>query len=112
MSEEILNDFSLEKLRDLNTQRCEKYFPGCKDWTLADWSNALAGEVGELCNLIKKIRRGDKIERRAIAEEFADVIIYVDILASQFNLDLDKIIVHKFNKVSKRVFCPLKFVEF
>ena len=52
----------------------------------------LAGEVGELANVIKKIRRGDAtfLEKRDdIAEETVDVFIYLVKLANQVGFDLE-----------------------
>ena len=80
----------------------------CLDWTLADWSNAIAGETGEMCNLIKKIRRGDEIDPKEVGKELADIIIYADILASLLGLDLSDCVVQKFNEVSDRVGSEVK----
>jgi NTP pyrophosphatase (non-canonical NTP hydrolase) len=52
----------------------------------------VAGEVGELANVIKKIRRGDAtyLERRDdVIEETVDVFIYVLKLANQVGFDLE-----------------------
>ena len=43
----------------INRARCDAAFHPLDAWTPTDWATALAGEVGELCNLIKKFRRGD-----------------------------------------------------
>lgn len=55
---------------------------------------ALGGEVGELQNLIKKEWRGsrgrtDRKFMREVAEEMADVRIYLELLANCFGVDLD-----------------------
>lgn len=49
----------LNELKKVNQKRCEEGF-GMKlsDWSLSQWSNAVAGETGELCNIIKKVERG------------------------------------------------------
>lgn len=73
------------------------------DWSLNDWYTALSGEVGELGNLLKKLRRGDfKLEDRKydIADEIADIMIYLDILAYQLDIDLAEAVKSKFNSVS------------
>ncbi len=58
------------------------------DWSLAEWTNAVAGEVGEACNLAKKLQRGDfgpfaspgyNATCGELAHELADVVIYADI---------------------------------
>ena len=55
---------------------------------------ALAGEVGELCNLIKKQWRGDMSTHSrpfldGLNEELADVRIYLELLAQMYGVDLD-----------------------
>ena len=75
------------------------------DWTPADWFVAVAGELGEAGNILKKIKRGDFTldeARPKLAKEFADVIIYLDILAFQLNIGLGENVREKFNEVSKR----------
>lgn len=76
------------------------------DWSLNDWMTAVAGEVGETANLLKKVRRGDMSldeARDELAKEIADIAIYLDILAFRCGIDLDRAIRLKFNTVSKRV---------
>lgn len=76
------------------------------DWILSQWSNAVTGELGELCNLIKKIERGDfSLEemRNECAKELADVQTYLDILAFRMGVDLGQATIDKFNEVSDRV---------
>jgi NTP pyrophosphatase (non-canonical NTP hydrolase) len=51
---------TFDELRAANVKRCNTAFPHkLIDWSLQDWSNAMAGEAGETCNVTKKIRRGD-----------------------------------------------------
>lgn len=92
--------FDIKVLRLKNTERCEQVFHVLNDWEPWDWSNAMAGEVGEVCNLTKKMLRGEKIDREEIADEIADVIIYADLLAARLTIDLEEAIIKKFNKVS------------
>ena len=91
-----------DELRDANVRRCEDVFHGLNEWTLSDWGCAMAGEVGEACNLIKKTRRGEKINPDDIAEEVADVVIYADLLMARMGKDLGESVRAKFNKVSQR----------
>lgn len=58
-------------------------------------SLALAGEVGEFCNIVKKIDRGslnfgDSKVRYDLAMELTDVFVYVLNLAGLLNIDLEK----------------------
>lgn len=115
---EALRSLTFGSLRNVNFTRCERWHgPGSDPWTLADWSNALCGEAGELANVIKKIRRqqtgcrndGDPTMRElcaAAAAELADVVIYADLLASQLGVDLGDAVVDKFNKVSEKFGFP------
>ncbi len=95
---------------------------GLREWSPAEWTNALAGEVGELCNLTKKILRHDLgiqqlaeqegrdyhnpgvrswlVERAA--EEIAVSFIYLDLVATRLGLNLYDIIVDKWNLTSER----------
>ena len=82
-----------------------------KTWSLAEWSNAVAGECGETCNITKKIRRGDKSlkkERKELAKEIADIVVYCDLLAAAAGIDLEKAVIEKFNEVSDRKHCHIK----
>ncbi len=66
----------------------------------------LAGEVGELCNLLKKAERarlglvGGSVSPEAIAQELADVVICADLVGIALGLDLWPIVVAKFNATS------------
>jgi NTP pyrophosphatase (non-canonical NTP hydrolase) len=85
--------------------------PDGSDWCLAQWCNAVTGELGEAANLIKKIERGDislEEARPALAKEFADVVTYLDILAMRAGVDLGTATLQKFNEVSVRVGSPVR----
>ena len=82
------------------------------------WGNALAGEVGELCNFLKKLARtrkgmaGAKPEAElkvAIAKEIADVYTYLDLIATEFGIDWPMEVVNKFNEVSERNGFPHRY---
>jgi NTP pyrophosphatase (non-canonical NTP hydrolase) len=52
----------------------------------------ITGEVGELANEVKKIRRGDasyEARRAALESEVADIFAYVMKLANQMSFDLE-----------------------
>lgn len=85
--------------------------PDGSDWCLAQWANAVTGELGEAANLIKKIERGDLTLDEArvdLAKEFADVLTYLDILAMRAGVDLGAATIDKFNEVSVRVGSPIR----
>lgn len=97
-----------------NRARCARWHAGGEEWTAADWAVALAGETGELCNMVKKVRRHetgvvhDKTYNTPdmptimanIKDEIADVFLYLDLLADHFGLELMDCIAPKFNRVS------------
>lgn len=94
--------------RNANVDRCNTSFKQCDDWTPSDWGCAISGEVGETCNLIKKMRRGDVVKTDDIGKELADVITYIDLLASRLGLNLEECLRNKFNEVSDRVGSDVK----
>lgn len=77
--------------------------------TLAYRGNELAGEVGEACNVIKKIERermgirGSRATLQQLAEELADVVICADLIAMSAGIDLDVAVAEKFNATSEKV---------
>lgn len=68
------------------------------------WGCAIAGEVGELCNIIKKHER-DGISAKIfedVTEEIADVFIYTVLIARYYNIDFEKSILDKLDKIALR----------
>ena len=66
------------------------------------WGCALAGEVGEACNLIKKHERDGKIIQSELQHELADIFIYLELTARYFNIDLEQAIINKIEIVNNR----------
>lgn len=111
-----ISEFTFAEFQSMNIERCRKAFPMCDDWSLNDWAVALAGEVGELCNLLKKDRRklasderyildGEyhELARANVLSELADVMTYADLMMSQLSADTAEEVLGKFNEVSRRV---------
>jgi NTP pyrophosphatase (non-canonical NTP hydrolase) len=110
----------LSVLRWANVKRCEESFHPLHDWTPAEWACALAGEAGEVCNAVKKLRRvadgtntakdpqTEAEAKKAIGAELADTVIYADLLAARLGLDLSFEIECKFNEVSARMKSPVR----
>jgi NTP pyrophosphatase (non-canonical NTP hydrolase) len=106
---------SFEELRKANVARCEDVFHPVNGWSPADWAVAFAGEAGEACDAVKKLKRhydgtntakDRKTEEDCIhdiANELADTIIYADLLAARLGIDLTKAVRNKFNVVSIRM---------
>jgi NTP pyrophosphatase (non-canonical NTP hydrolase) len=94
---------SFDELRRANTDRLWEIHRNPDDpWEPNDWAVATAGELGEALNLLKKVRRGEKIPTREIAHELADTVIYLDLLADSLGIDLGEAVREKFNLVSER----------
>jgi NTP pyrophosphatase (non-canonical NTP hydrolase) len=103
------------EFRRANVDRCLKWHPqGIESWSPSDWLTAVTGELGELASLIKMRNRerdrlpGNKFSptQKQIADELADVLTYLDLLAEVLNVDLASAAVEKFNEVSARVGFP------
>lgn len=116
----MTNGLSFNTLREANKQRLP-LFKNSKgelthtekdgsDWSPAQWLQAVMGELGEYANLRKKFERGDiSVEDffKEAKKELADVVIYLDILASQFDINLGEAVKDKFNEVSERIKCKI-----
>ena len=75
-------------------------------WPIQNWALAIAGEAGELANLVKKCLRGDftVMEKRdEILAELADVMTYCDLAISSLGADTAETILRKFKEVSRRI---------
>lgn len=97
---------TLENLKIANRERCPLFGSSIEDWNLPQWGNAVAGETGEMCNIIKKIDRGDftlEEKRQDLADEVADQIIYLDMLCQKAGIDMEQAIISKFNKTSIKI---------
>ncbi len=59
----------------------DETYPGWREVSRLYWATALAGEVGEFCNLVKKLEEGGDRARGVtnadLLEELADVYIYL-----------------------------------
>jgi NTP pyrophosphatase (non-canonical NTP hydrolase) len=99
------NEQRLPQFKDAKGRQAHSQSDG-SDWSPADWMTASVGELGELANIMKKVRRGDLTideARPEMAKELADVVTYLDILAKQLDIDLGEAVREKFNEVSRRV---------
>lgn len=100
---------TLADLRRLNPERCKAFGHAVNEMHVTFWATAIAGETGELCNLVKKMARGDQGNfKDPIAKEAADVLIYLDLLCTHLDINLEAATISKFNEVSDRVNSPLK----
>lgn len=105
----------MQRFRKLNTQRAVEGFKTYANVPVTYWTTAIAGELGELCNMIKKLERVNhggidggntytaaNITKELLEEEMAGVFIYLDLLASVYNIDLEDAIIKTFNSKSMK----------
>lgn len=104
------------RFSEQNRLRCESpsgFNHALSSWSLSDWTTAVAGELGEAANIVKKLNRvrdgipGNKeseAELRAmLADEIADTAIYLDLMAQAAGLDLETVRDAKFAKTSAKI---------
>lgn len=108
-----MKPLTFPEISEASESRSNKWIPGgIHGWTPERWSNALAGEAGEVCNAVKKLNRiedgltgnnqgataEEQIEK--IGEEIADLILYAVPLALRLGIDIDAKVRDKFNSTS------------
>ncbi len=106
----------LAAMRPINVQRATEGFKCYDNQPLTYWTTALAGEVGELCNMIKKMQRVERggvdggssytakdITKEMLKEEIGGIAIYLDLLASLLDISLEEAIVDTFNSKSEKM---------
>lgn len=99
---------SFEDLRQANFKRQVDWENDKDIFSLEYLGCAMAGEVGEACNVIKKLVRerrgaaGSRTTYERLAEELADVIIYADLIAKREGINLGEAVREKFNSTSKK----------
>lgn len=83
------------------------------NWKASDWAVAMIGEAGEYCNLVKKLNRlnagikdykGETLDeiRAKMADELADVFVYLVLNAHYMDIDLEGAVNIKFNRDSEK----------
>lgn len=105
-----------------NRARCDRWHheDEYEPWSGSDWACAMCGEAGEAANIVKKLRRHEtrramgpsmSLEHPAgdrdrllykLGEELADTILYADLLAAHYGINLPAALINKFNIVSER----------
>ena len=110
-AEPATTELSFSRFRAANVARCLKWHPeGIDSWSPSDWLTAVTGELGELASLLKMRNRerdglvGNKFSPtdKQVADELADVLTYLDLLAEVLDVDLGKAAAEKFNEISVR----------
>ena len=103
-----MSDLSFRRLQEANDKRNEQWDP---DGILngAFFGVELAGEVGEACNIIKKLERmrlkipGSGATKESLGDELADVAICLCLVANYYHIDLENYIISKFNATSDKL---------
>lgn len=111
-----MSGLTFYQLQQINYERCTAPEPDgfnhpLHKWSLAEWTNAMAGEAGEACGVAKKlIRIRDGINksnnsdahelRLKLADELADTVLYADLAAQAAGINLGEAVRQKFNQVS------------
>lgn len=114
-------------IQDVNRQRANRWHGGnFKEWSGLEWAGALCGEAGEAANVAKKLKRVESNYagnahsehplvpeelKAAMASEVADTFLYLALLASRYEIDLETAIVTKFNKKSEEMGFPERLVR-
>lgn len=104
---------TFEKFQQVNYSRAIKAFPAqCLE--IGFLSLAIAGESGELANIIKKHFRGDFDDvlseslKSKMVNEAADIITYCDLFISHMKRDTERELKAKWNEVSLRRNYPVR----
>lgn len=106
---------NLKEFSIINKTRAVEGFKTYENIPMSFWGNALAGEVGELCNMIKKQDRvafggidggstktAANISKEDLAEEVGGIFIYLDLYCSLNGIDLEEAIIKTFNSKSEK----------
>ncbi|GAA0783788.1 nucleotide pyrophosphohydrolase [Roseibium denhamense] len=94
-------------LRKANITR-QKEWPGNDQADIAFRGLEVAGEFGEVAEALKKYLRGTRgikgstSDLQDVADEMADAIIALDLLADQMGIDLGAAVARKFNATSEK----------
>ena len=101
---------TLRQLQQANADRNADAYPDFRTrFGFLYWCTALASEVGEVADLVKKAHRiGDDPEhlRLQLGAELADVVTYCLLFAEVAGIDLELAVADKFDVVSERLDVP------
>lgn len=65
-----------------NLSRALRWHPqGLASWSLSDWYAALAGEIGEVCEVAENIESPPAVITQEMSDEIGDVYTYADLFA-------------------------------
>ena len=111
----------LDAFSHTNRERAAEGFKTYKNVPITYWTTALAGEVGELCNMIKKMERvahggidggsthtAASLKKSDLEEEVGGIFIYLDLLSGLLDINLTNAVIETFNSKSEKY----KFSQF
>lgn len=95
MAEADITKLTLGAGQDSNRWFGDRWSSRTKLQMLVHYALALAGEAGELANIVKKIDRGsillnDAVTRNKLTGELTDVLVYLLNIANLLNIDLSR----------------------
>lgn len=102
-----MGDLTFDALREANNTR-QREWPGNEKADVAFRAIELAGEFGEVSEAVKKLLRAQRGIKGSIAtledvaDEMADAIISLDLLAGELNVNLGEAVSRKFDKTSEK----------
>jgi NTP pyrophosphatase (non-canonical NTP hydrolase) len=97
----------LNTLRLANNRRQQEW-PGNDKADVAFRAIEVAGEAGEVSEAVKKFLRaergikGSTATKQDVADEMGDLLIALDLLASEMGIDLSDAVAKKFDATSKK----------
>jgi len=98
---------TISRLQAAHVERQDEWCPDQKP-DLSFRGNEMAGEVGEACNVIKKLERerhgwrGSRDTTQHLGEELADVVHTAILCAITAGIDLEPYVIDKFNSTSEQ----------
>lgn len=112
-----------DTLRRVNVERANRWHKGdYREWSRSDWLTGLAEEIFEACakffGAAKRLRRyehgiatanGPATKEecdRALGDEGADIVLYLDLVLAREGIDLGEAIRRKFNATSVKYNFP------
>ena len=111
-----MNSFS-----QVNRTRCESpdgFNHELSSWSLSDWTTAVAGELGEAANVVKKLTRyrdgingnteTEQALKKQLGREIADTFIYLDLLAQRAGFRLSDLVMATFDATSAEIDYPVR----
>lgn len=120
----INSKLNIADFSELSAERAENGFKTYRNVPITYWTTALAGEVGELCNMIKKIERvknggidggssytAASLSKDNLAEEIGGIFIYLNLLSRLLDVDMEEAIIDTFNSKSDKYGFPQKYPQ-